>query len=231
MYNLIMNILIVEDEKGLAGALKQIMEEQKWQAECVYNGQDGLDYALSNHYDIVILDIMLPKMNGYEIIQELRNQKIETPVLMLSALDEIDDKVKGLNYGADDYMTKPFAPSELLARIHVLTRRKGELILEEMQFEDLHLSLSTCELSCKEKSIHLGFKEFEIMKVLMRHPKIIISKEDLIIQVWGNESEAIDNNVEAYISFLRKKLKYLKSTVSIKVVRKVGYHLEKENAE
>lgn len=223
-----MNILIVEDEKNLAHALKQIMEDQKWQATVVYHGQDGLDYALSNQYDIVVLDVMLPKKNGYEIIQEMREKKIQTPVLMLSALDEVEDKVKGLNYGADDYMTKPFAPNELLARIRVLTRRKGEIILEEMQFEDLLLSLSTCELSCQDRSIHLGFKEFEIMKVLMKHPKIITSKEDLIIQVWGTESEAIDNNVEAYISFLRKKLKYLKSRVSIKVIRKVGYHLEKE---
>lgn len=224
-----MNILIVEDEKNLANALKQIMEDQKWQATVVYQGQDGLDHALSNQYDIVILDVMLPKKNGYEIIQEMRERKVETPVLMLSALDEVEDKVKGLNYGADDYMTKPFAPNELLARIRVLTRRKGEMILEEMQFEDLLLSLSTCELSCHERSIHLGFKEFEIMKVLMKHPKIITSKEDLIIQVWGTESEAIDNNVEAYISFLRKKLKYLKSNVSIKVIRKVGYHLEKDS--
>lgn len=223
-----MNVLIIEDEKNLAQALKRIMEEEKWQAEVVYNGQDGLAYVLQYTYDIVIMDIMLPLMNGFEIVQNMRKNKINTPVLMLSALDEIPDKVKGLNLGADDYMTKPFAPAELIARVRVLSRRKQELVFDELTFGDLTLSLSTCELSCENKHIRLAFKEFEILKLLLQHPKIIISKEELINQVWGNNSEAIDNNVEAYISFLRKKLAFLKSKVTIKVVRKVGYHLEIE---
>ena len=176
------------------------------------------------------MDIMLPGLNGFDIVKELRNQKMDIPVLMLSALDEIPDKVKGLNVGADDYMTKPFSPAELLARIRVLTRRKGEVIIEKIEFGDLVLSLSTCELECNGKSIHLAYKEFEIMKLLMYHPKILTSKEELINSVWGNDSEAIDNNVEAYISFLRKKLLFLKSKVTIKDKKKVGYHLEYSDA-
>ena len=206
------------------------MEEEKWQATAVYNGQDGLQHATQYPYDIIVMDIMLPGLNGFDIVKELRNQKMDIPVLMLSALDEIPDKVKGLNVGADDYMTKPFSPAELLARIRVLTRRKGEVIIEKIEFGDLVLSLSTCELECNSKSIHLAYKEFEIMKLLMYHPKILTSKEELINSVWGNDSEAIDNNVEAYISFLRKKLLFLKSKVTIKVIRKVRYHLEYSDA-
>ena len=175
-----MNILVVDDEKNIAYAIAQILEEQKWQVTMAYDGQEGLDLALSGYYDVAILDIMLPVMNGFEIVQKMRANKIETPTLLLSALDEIPDKVKGLNVGADDYMT----------------------------------------------NIHLGYKEFEIMKHLMSHPEMITSKDDLIVSVWGSESDAMDNNVEVYISFLRKKLKFLKSKVSIKVIRKVGYRLE-----
>lgn len=225
-----MNVLIIEDEKNLAQALCRIMEEEKWQATAVYNGQDGLQHATQYPYDIIVMDIMLPGLNGFDIVKELRNQKMDIPVLMLSALDEIPDKVKGLNVGADDYMTKPFSPAELLARIRVLARRKGEVIIEKIEFGDLVLSLSTCELECNGKSIHLAYKEFEIMKLLMYHPKILTSKEELINSVWGNDSEAIDNNVEAYISFLRKKLLFLKSKVTIKAIRKVGYHLEYSDA-
>lgn len=178
-----MNVLIIEDEKNLAQALCRIMEEEKWQATAVYNGQDGLQHATQYPYDIIVMDIMLPGLNGFDIVKELRNQKMDIPVLMLSALDEIPDKVKGLNVGADDYMTKPFSPAELLARIRVLTRRKGEVIIEKIEFGDLVLSLSTCELECSGKSLHLAYKEFEIMKLLMYHPKILTSKEELINSV------------------------------------------------
>ena len=223
-----MQVLIVEDEKNLAQALDQIMQEEKFQTTIAYDGEDGLQYAISGFYDIVILDVMLPKRNGFDVVKQMRAQKMETPVLMLTALDEIPDKVRGLNGGADDYMTKPFAPAELLARIHALTRRKGEVIMEELCYEDLILQLSTCELFCHEKHIHLGYKEFEIMKLFLHHPDKITSKEDLIIQVWGSDSEAVDNNVEAYISFLRKKLFYLGSSVQIKALRRLGYRLERE---
>ena len=211
-----MNILVVDDEKNIAYAIAQILEEQKWQVTMAYDGQEGLDLALSGYYDVAILDIMLPVMNGFEVVQKMRANKIETPTLLLSALDEIPDKVKGLNVGADDYMTKPFSAAELVARINALTRRKGEVIVHELKYDDLSLQLDTCELYCASQHIHLGYKESEM----------ITSKDDLIVSVWGSESDAMDNNVEVYISFLRKKLKFLKSKVSIKVIRKVGYRLE-----
>ena len=214
------------DIENIAYAIAQILEEQKWQVTMAYDGQEGLDLALSGYYDVAILDIMLPVMNGFEVVQKMRANKIETPTLLLSALDEIPDKVKGLNVGADDYMTKPFSAAELVARINALTRRKGEVIVHELKYDDLSLQLDTCELYCASQHIHLGYKEFEIMKHLMSHPEMITSKDDLIVSVWGSESDAMDNNVEVYISFLRKKLKFLKSKVSIKVIRKVGYRLE-----
>lgn len=221
-----MQILIVEDEHNLAEALKNILEKQKWKVTLAFNGEDGCTYACSKQYDMIILDVMLPYKDGFTIVKEIRHKKINTPVLMLTAKDDIHDKVIGLDMGADDYMTKPFSPVELLARIRALTRRKGEVMLEQLQFHDLTLHLATCTLQCKERSIHIAYKEFEIMKLLMKHPEMITSKEEIIIQVWGADSEAIDNNVEAYISFLRKKLLYLKSSTRIRVIRKVGYRLE-----
>lgn len=169
---------------------------------------------------------MLPKRSGYEVLQEIRQRKDETPVLMLSAKDEVEDKVKGLDLGADDYMTKPFAPAELLARIKVLTRRKGEVVLQELCYGDLSLDLQNGNLKTKEKNVHLGYKEFEIMKRFLKEPLRIFSKEDLLHFVWGMDSEALDNNVEVYISFLRKKLAFLDSNVKIQTLRKRGYRLE-----
>lgn len=221
-----MRVLIVEDEVRLADALSQIMEEQKYAADVVYNGQDGLDYALSGLYDVVVLDVMLPRLSGFEVVRKLRREKNATPVLLLTARDDIPDKVTGLDCGADDYMTKPFSPEELLARVRALSRRQGDVVLEELQFDDLTLSLSSYTLSSGVKSVHLGFKEFEVLKLLMRNPRRILPKEDIILKVWGTESDAEDNNVEVYISFLRKKFGYLGSRVTIGTVRKVGYRLE-----
>lgn len=223
-----MQILIIEDEKRLADALGQIMQEARYQADIVYDGRDGLVYASSDDYDVIVLDVMLPGMDGFEVVHHLRESKISTPVIMLTALDDVKNKITGLDSGADDYMTKPFVPEELLARIRALSRRQGEVILEELTFDDLTLNLSSNDLSCKNKSIHLGYKEFEILKILMSNPKILISKETLIVKVWGAESAAESNNVEAYISFLRKKFHYLDSKVTIGTVRKVGYRLESE---
>jgi DNA-binding response OmpR family regulator len=221
-----MRILVIEDEKRLADALAQILIEKKYMVDKVHNGQDGLDYALSSLYDVIILDVMLPKMNGFEVATKLRQKKKQTPILMLTAKDMISDKVTGLDCGADDYMTKPFSPEELLARVRALSRRQGEVILDEITYEDLTLDLSTCDLKCKLKSVHLNFKEFEILKLLMSSPKAVIAKEDLIVKVWGFDSNADDNNVEAYISFLRKKFLFLHSKVGITALRKIGYHLE-----
>ena len=199
-----MRILVVEDETRLADALAQILLENKYMVDVAHDGQDGLDYAMSGIYDAMILDVMLPRKNGFEIAAEMRRQKKQTPILMLTAKDAIPDKVTGLDSGADDYMTKPFAPEELLARLRAMTRRQGEVVLDEMSFEDLTLNLSTCDLKCGVKSVHLNFKEFEIFKLLMANSPQVTTKETLIIKVWGYESGAEDNNVEAYISFLRK---------------------------
>lgn len=225
-----MHILIIEDEPRLAQALGQIMIEAGYLVDTVYNGEDGLCYGLCGLYDVIVLDIMLPGKNGFEVVKGLREQRISTPVIMLTARDDVRDKITGLDCGADDYMTKPFVPEELLARIRALSRRQGEILPEELTFSDLTLNLSSSELSCREKSIHLGFKEFEILKIFMSNPRIICSKETLITKVWGSDSGAEDNNVEAYISFLRKKLAYLHSCVGISAVRKVGYHLTETKA-
>lgn len=222
-----MNILIVEDEKRLAEALSHILHEQKYMVDVVHDGAEGLDYGLSGIYDCIILDIMLPSMNGFDVCLELRKNKITTPVLMLTAKDTISDKVKGLDAGADDYMTKPFSPDELLARLRVLTRRRGEVILDEMKYEDIILHIDQSKLSCtnNSKNIHLNFKECEMLKMFMSKPEIIISKQDLITRIWGYDSDAGDNNVEAYISFLRKKLTFVESRTEIVSAKKLGYKL------
>ena len=223
-----MRILVVEDEVRLAEALGQILSEQKYLVDIVHDGEDGYDYAASGIYDVIVLDVMLPGMDGYEIVRKLRRNKNQTPVIMLTTRSATDDKVKGLDCGADDYMTKPFEPEELLARIRALTRRQGEVVLDEMTFGDLTLDLSTCDLKCAGKSIHLNFKEFEILKLLMGAQGSVITKEDIIVKVWGYDSDASDNNVEAYISFLRKKFAFLKTKASIIALRKVGYRLMEE---
>lgn len=222
-----MNILIVEDEKRLADALSHILLDKKYMVDVVYDGADGLAYGESGIYDCIILDIMLPSMNGFEVCRELRKKKIMTPVLMLTAKDTISDKVTGLDAGADDYMTKPFSPDELLARLRVLTRRRGEVILDEMRFGDIILHMDSSKLSCvnNSKNIHLNFKESEMLKMFLAKPEVIISKVDLITKIWGYDSDAGDNNVEAYISFLRKKLHFVESKVEIQSVKKLGYKL------
>lgn len=222
-----MQILIVEDEKRLADALKQIMLEQKYMADVVYDGNDGLLYGKSGIYDLIILDVMLPYKDGFEVALELRQNKISTPILMLTAKDTIADKVGGLNCGADDYMTKPFAPEELLARIKALTRRKGEVMLDRLQFDDFDFDASTNQLSKGAKSVHLNFKEAELLKLFLSKPSVIISKDEIITKVWGYDSDATSNNVEAYISFLRRKLNFINSEAEIKSVKKLGYRLEK----
>lgn len=222
-----MQILIVEDEKRLADALKQILIEQKYMADVVYDGNDGLEYGKSGIYDLIILDIMLPFKDGFQVAFDLRQSRINTPILMLTAKDTVPDKVSGLNCGADDYMTKPFAPEELIARIKALTRRKGEVVLDETSFGDFNFIASTNQLHKGIKSVHLNFKEAEIMKLFLSKPEVIISKEEIITKVWGYESDAGSNNVEAYISFLRRKLQFINSDSEIKSVKKMGYRLEK----
>lgn len=223
-----MKILIVEDEVRLAQALAQIMLEQKYMVDTVADGEDGLAYAQSGQYDAIVLDVMLPKLSGFEVARRLRKANVATPILMLTARDEVADKVQGLDGGADDYMTKPFAAEELLARLRALVRRPGEVLHESITFGDLTLELSNNTLLCGGKSIRLSYKEFEILRILMLAKEAITPKETLIVKVWGSESSAEDNNVEAYISFLRKKMHYLGSSVGIDTIRKVGYRLQEQ---
>ena len=221
-----MNVLVVDDEKRLADGIAEIFRSQKYSCDCVYDGADGLAYAESGIYDVIVLDIMLPKINGFEILKALRSKKISTPIILLTARDEVSDKVRGLDYGADDYLTKPFSADELLARVRALSRRTGEVIIDELKYGDLVLDLNSCDLKCREKTVHLGYKEFEILKLLMSKPNQVFSKDDIIIRVWGYLSDTEDNNVEVYISFIRKKLQYLDTSVSITTARKIGYRLD-----
>lgn len=224
-----MKILIVEDDESLALAIAQILNEQKYQTEIAYNGEDGLDYALHDNYDLILLDIMLPKLDGFSLVKKLRQNKNNSPIIMLTAKDDIHSKITGLDSGADDYITKPFVKEELLARIRANARRQGDVIINTLSFCDLNLDLDTAILSCNTKSIQLSFKEFSILKILLVHPNLVISKEVLINKVWGNESEAEANNVEAYISFLRKKFQFIGTKVSINTLRRLGYRLEVKN--
>ncbi len=220
-----MRVLVVEDEKRLAETIADIIEEAGDTVDVQNNGEDGYYDASSGIYDAIVLDVMLPGMNGFDILKKLREENISTPVLMLTARTELGDRVQGLNLGADYYLTKPFENAELVATLHAIMRRKADFVPENVTFGDLTLSPSSCELTCGEKSIKLNAKEFELMRYLMINGKNILSKETLINKIWGYDSDAGDNNVEAYISFLRRKLSALKSSVSISVVRKVGYHL------
>ena len=221
-----MRILIVEDETRLAETLRQLMEDQRYQADMVGDGADGVDYGLTGQYDLIILDVMLPKVDGFEVARRLRSAHISTPILMLTARDDISDKIGGLDCGADDYMTKPFDSGELMARVRALTRRQGEVLGDVLKVGDLSLECSSRLLRVGERSVRLGFKEFEVMRLLMVNSRAVVSKETLIAKIWGLDSEAEDNNVEVYISFLRKKLAYLGSRIAISTVRMVGDYLE-----
>ncbi len=221
-----MNLLIVEDETGLAGALEHILRKAGNLTDWVADGQSALDYIRGFSYDLVLLDIMLPKLDGISVLRQIRSEGIQTPVLMLTARTTVPDKVLGLNAGADDYLTKPFDPEELLARIGAMTRRKGTMVLNELSYEDLTLDLNTVTLRCGKRDVQLSPKEFEIARLMLTEPKMTFSKDLLITRGWGMDSEATDNNVEAYISFLRKKLRFLGSRVTVRNLQKIGYRLE-----
>ena len=222
-----MKLLLVEDEKQLSEALQQILIKNKYSVDAVYNGDEGLDYALTDVYDVIILDIMLPKRNGIEILKMIRKRKISTPVILLTAKGSVEDRILGLDSGADDYLPKPFSPDELLARLRALTRRNGDFINENtLEVSDIKLNLSTYDMEVNDNSITLTQKEFEILKYFMQRPKLVVSKDDLITKLWGFDSDIEHNNIEVYISFLRKKLAYVESNVKITTIRRVGYRLE-----
>ncbi len=220
-----MNVLVIEDERNLADAIVHILEGDSYHAEAFYDGRSGLRAALSGTYDAIVLDVMLPGMDGTELVHELRRQGIAVPVLMLTARTSTEDKVRGLDAGADDYMTKPFEAPELLARLRALTRRRGDVMLDEITFADVTLDLTTHDLTCADSSVHLSGKEFEVMRILMGSSARVVSKQDLLARVWG-DTDASENSVEAYISFLRKKLAHIGSGVQITTLRMLGYRLE-----
>lgn len=221
-----MNILVVEDERNLADAIVRIVSDAGFNCEAVYDGNAGLTSAESGLYDAVIMDVMLPGMDGIQIVHELRHQGNSIPVLMLTARTSTTDKVEGLDAGADDYMTKPFEAAELLARLRALTRRQGDVVIDTVTFADLTLDLETHDLSCDGREVHLSGKEFEVLKMLMSSNARVVSKQDLLTRVWGADADASENSVEAYISFLRKKLTHVHSKVQITTLRMLGYRLE-----
>ncbi|MDE7099143.1 MAG: response regulator transcription factor [Ruminococcus sp.] len=222
-----MKILIVEDEIQLADALSELLKRNMYSVDTFYNGIDGFDNALTGVYDCIILDIMLPKMNGLDVLKNLRREKISTPVLLLTARSEIDDKINGLDCGADEYLTKPFVTGELLARVRALTRRKGELVNENLlEYNGLELHKNTCSISCKGNDMKLSLKEYYIMEMLIANYGQILPKERIIEKIWGSESDVEYNNIEVYISFLRKKITSVSASVQIKTARGIGYFLE-----
>ncbi|MCI6291234.1 MAG: response regulator transcription factor [Eubacteriales bacterium] len=221
-----MKVLIVEDERALADALEHIVRRAGYAADAVYNGTDALAQAMEGGYDVIVLDVMLPDMDGFQIVSRLRARGNPTPVLMLTARADVSDKVTGLNAGADDYMTKPFDNAELLARLNALCRRTGEVVLNEIHFADVTLDLNAARLSAGSDSVQLSKKEFELARLLLSHPRQTLSMDAIYSHVWGLDAEVTENNVMAYVSFLRKKLKYLNSRVTIRNIPQIGYRLE-----
>lgn len=220
-----MKILIIEDEKVLADSIKLLLEKKGFDVEAVYDGETGAEYAELGIYDLLILDVMMPGLNGYEVARHVRAKRCGTPILMLTAKSALEDRIAGLNAGADYYLTKPFDTRELLAYINAILRRQGEQV-EEMSFGNTVLELSTSTLICGTESIRLCAKEFDIMRFLMQTKEKNLSKEVLLTRVWGFDSNAVENHVEVFVGFLRKKLQRIGSNIRIVAIRKLGYHLE-----
>lgn len=219
-----MRILIVEDEKDLAMILSELLEMEGYYTDISYDGEDGFDNALSGIYDLIILDVMLPKMDGIQVLSEIRKNNISIPVLMLTAKSEIEDKVCGLDNGADDYLTKPFNTKELLARIRALARRREKTLIEEnIKFADIVLDKSTHEILKDTQKIKLSKKEYDLIELLILNYGKVVSKESLVMKIWGYDSDIEYNSIEVYVSFLRKKLKAVGSQIYISTARGLGY--------
>lgn len=221
-----MRILLAEDEKEMSNALVAILKHNNYSVDPVYNGADALNYGLSENYDVIILDIMMPKMNGLEVLEKLREEGIHVPILMLTAKSQIEDRIQGLDKGADDYLSKPFAMGELLARVRAMSRRKSEFTPNLIVVGNISLNKENYELSNDKSSLRLGNKEFQMLEMLMINPKRMISTEQFMERIWGYDAEAEINVVWVYISYLRKKLASLDANIKIKAVRGVGYCLE-----
>ena len=220
-----MKILVIEDEKLLANSIKSMLERKGFQVECVYDGESGREYAELGIYDLLILDVMMPKMNGFEVARQVRMKRCHTPILMLTARSDVQDRIAGLNAGADYYLTKPFDSGELLASINALLRRQAGQV-NEMVFGNTSLDLGTSMLLCEGKSIRLSSKEFDVMRLLLQAGARNLSKSAIISHIWGLESNVVDNHVEVYVALLRKKLASIGSSIRIVCIRGLGYHLE-----
>jgi DNA-binding response OmpR family regulator len=225
-----MKVLLVEDEKSLSAAICRLLEKQNIVADAVYDGIDGLDWALSGEYDAIILDVMLPGRDGFSVLRELRKEKVRTPVLMLTARTALEDRVTGLDSGADYYLAKPFESAELISCLHAITRRGGSEPVMELHWADLRLEQKNGKLRCDRtgQDIKLGIKEYQLMELFLRNPGQILLKDTLQERVWGLESSAEGNGLEVYISFLRKKMSFIGSGAKIRATRGVGYSLEEE---
>lgn len=223
-----MRILIVEDEVGLADVLKAEFEDANFDVDMTGDGEDGYYLGRSEIYDVIILDGMLPRMDGYDILKKWRGDGIETPVLMLTARSELSDKLKGLDIGADDYLTKPFEMEELIARVRVITRRQGKVETESLAFGDISLDIRACVLHNEQTKaeVGLGKKEYQILEFMMKNSRQIVTREQIAQKLWGYDCDAEYNNVEVYISFTRRKLKFIECKTRIKSVRGIGYRLE-----
>nr|WP_297283676.1 response regulator transcription factor [uncultured Agathobaculum sp.] len=220
-----MKILIIEDEKLLADSIGELLRGKGFGVEIVYDGESGAQYAELGVYDLLILDVMMPKMNGYEVARQVRAKRLGTPILMLTARSGLEDRIMGLNAGADYYLIKPFDTRELLACINALLRRQGAQV-DEITFGNTSLDLDSAMLVCGSNSIRLSAKEFDIMRFLLQAGERNLSKEVILARVWGFDSDAVENNVEVYIGFLRKKLAGIGSNIRIEAIRRLGYHLE-----
>ena len=220
-----MKILIVEDEKLLADSIGELLRGKGFDVEAVYDGESGLDYAELDVYDLVILDVMMPRLDGYEVARQIRARHLGTPILMLTAKSGLEDRIAGLNVGADYYLTKPFDTRELLACVNALLRRQGAQV-DELTFGNTTLDLSSASLICGANTIRLSAKEFDIMRFLFQTGEKNLSKEAILTRVWGYDSDAVENHVEVYIGFLRKKLASIGSNIRIEAIRRLGYHLE-----
>ena len=220
-----MKILIIEDEKMLANSLKLLLETKGFEVEAVYDGEAGEEYAELGVYDLLILDVMMPKLNGFEVARRVRAKRCSTPILMLTAKSGIEDRIEGLNAGADYYLTKPFDTRELLACINALLRRQGSQV-DELTYGNTALDLASGTLVCGEKSVRLSAREFDVMRFLLQAGDRNLSKEVILARVWGYDSNAVENHVEVYVGFLRKKLLSIGSNVRIVSIRRLGYHLE-----
>jgi DNA-binding response OmpR family regulator len=223
-----MRVLLVEDEKRLSAALRKLLQQERYEVDAVYTGPDGLDYALTGSYDAMILDVMLPGMDGFSVLRELRKEKISTPVLMLTARASLEDRLTGLDSGADYYLPKPFESAELVSCLHAITRRGNRTPIMTLSYGDICLEQKDAKLQNTESGaeIKLGAKEYQLMELFLRNPAQILPKELILDRVWGLESDSDYNQLEVYVSFLRKKLAFIGADVKIRATRGVGYSLE-----